>query len=745
MTRTSVIALFWFSLLTITSCTFTIRNVRYWNPNFPLETNFVTQSMISKGEELQKKFPNEDYVYERVSVNYSFSVDEKLLKAQDQQGKISNKKEKKKKKKKIQEEEDEEMMESADEIKETAEDKTMIESDWPESPVTVKEKNEISVIALKDKLNYYDGIDYSDNQSVSVISGTYGHKENSIFFVSTYNKNMEIDGIFHSDAKIALMNVPMYVKGNSLQLNYTRTYHDYRYVSSVYLVESAPCTEKVVSFEIPEGLDIEILEMNFEGYDITRTEGEVPQSEPEDKERSNKKSKSKSKTKKKKSRKKLKELSKNSKRINYVIKNTPGYGYENSSYGPSHSLPHLLVLTKGYSNGKDTTALMSNSDDLYKWYSTLVNKMDNETDKIKEAAKNITVDKTTDEEKISAIFYWVQDNIRYLAFEDGIAAFKPDECQNVYEKRYGDCKGMANLTKEMLKSLGYDARLVWIGTSRIAYPGDMPSLSVANHMICAVYLDNKVYFLDATENYVSFGDYADRIQGRKVVIENGDSAYIVETIPSFTADHNKIESTEDYSLTNGLLTGTVKEIYNGESKTLILRSYNDVKLDKRERALRGFLTNGDNMSLTVSDVKHSDFNERNKPFEITYKMNAKGRALADGTQTLVNLEWERDWANAYMDTARLTHYSFYYKQHLVNKINFTVPQGMSVVRLPQEVTIINEYFVFKLNFSQQGNTITYNKEIVFPKGYLHRSQLKAWNDAITKVTNFYDSYIILKK
>lgn len=557
---------------------------------------------------------------------------------------------------------------------------------------------------------------------------------------------MEIDGIFHSDAKIALMNVPMYVKGNSLQLNYTRTYHDYRYVSSIYMVESAPCKEKVISFEIPEGLDVEILEMNFEGYNITRTEGEAPQSEAKDEVKKDRKKKSKSKSKKKKkSKKKSMESSKNSKKINYIIKDAPGYGYEYNSYGPSHSLPHLLVLTKGYSNGKDTTRLMSNSDDLYKWYRALSSKMENEPDKIKDVAQKIVVDKATDEEKISAIFYWVQDNIRYLAFEDGIAAFKPDECQNVYEKRYGDCKGMANLTKEMLKSLGYDARLVWIGTSRIAYPGDMPTLSAANHMICAVYLDGKVYYLDATENYVSFGDYADRIQGKKVVIENGDSAYVVETIPSFAPDHNKIERIDNYTLSNGILTGNVKEIYNGESKTLIIRSYNDVKLDKRERALRSFLTDGDNIHLTVKDVKHTNFDERNKPFEINYGLEAQNRTLTDGSQTLVNLEWERDWANAYLDTGRLTHYSFYYKRHLANKTNFTIPQGMSVVRLPQAVSITNEYFTFNISYTQQGNTITYNKEIIFPKGYLHRSQIKAWNDAITQITNSYDSYIILKK
>lgn len=80
-------------------------------------------------------------------------------------------------------------------------------------------------------------------------------------------------------------------------------------------------------------------------------------------------------------------------------------------------------------------------------------------------------------EKIEAVFYWVQDNIRYIAFENGIMGFKPEAASKVYQNRYGDCKGMANLLKEMLKICGYDARLTWIGTNDIPYDYKTASLA----------------------------------------------------------------------------------------------------------------------------------------------------------------------------------------------------------------------------------------------------------------------------
>src|SRR5690606_29442469 len=105
----------------------------------------------------------------------------------------------------------------------------------------------------------------------------------------------------------------------------------------------------------------------------------------------------------------------------------------------------------------------------------------------------LTESAKTSEEKIKSIYYWVQDNIKYIAFEDGISGFRPDAAQNVLVNRYGDCKGMANLTKEMLKVAGFDARLAWIGTNRIPYTYELPSLAVDNHMICVVYAEGREF------------------------------------------------------------------------------------------------------------------------------------------------------------------------------------------------------------------------------------------------------------
>ena len=152
--------------------------------------------------------------------------------------------------------------------------------------------------------------------------------------------------------------------------------------------------------------------------------------------------------------------------------------------------------------------------DQYKWYRQLVRDIGDDKTVLEQKAKELTVGISGDIEKIKAIFNWVQHNIRYIAFEDGIAGFRPAKADVVLNKKYGDCKGMANLTRGLLQALGYDARLCWIGTNHVAYDYSTPSMAVDNHMICALFFRGKKYFLDATETNIGFNEYAERIQGR---------------------------------------------------------------------------------------------------------------------------------------------------------------------------------------------------------------------------------------
>ncbi|MEL7148881.1 MAG: DUF3857 domain-containing protein, partial [Bacteroidota bacterium] len=165
-----------------------------------------------------------------------------------------------------------------------------------------------------------------------------------------------------------------------------------------------------------------------------------------------------------------------------------------------------------------TISVLSSLDDLHSWYRTFID--DLEVDQsVEMLATSIVAEDDSDMDKVRKIFYWVQENVRYIAFEQGMRGFIPHAADYVMEKRYGDCKDMTSILVGLLKSQGLNAHYTWIGTRDLPYKyTELPTPSVDNHMIASVELDGKTIFLDATGSYSPLGFPTSMIQGKESLI-----------------------------------------------------------------------------------------------------------------------------------------------------------------------------------------------------------------------------------
>jgi hypothetical protein len=286
----------------------------------------------------------------------------------------------------------------------------------------------------------------------------------------------------------------------------------------------------------------------------------------------------------------------------------------------------------------------------YAWYKKLVQEIGNDEKLVKEKTEEIIKGITNEEDKVKTIFQWVQDNIRYIAFENGIAGFKPEKAQEVLRKKYGDCKGMANLLTVMLRSIKLDARRCWIGTKHIAYDYSTPSLSVDNHMICAWMNKGKPVFLDATEKYIGFGEVAERIQGRQTLIENADQ-YLLERVPVANYLQNTATETRQFTIDGTNLKGHVLQVWKGENKEWLLSALAAIKQDKQENALKQFLAEG-KQNFEISNMVIKNIANYNAPLQVEYDVNWKDVLTVFDKDTYLELDNRRNFDNFKMDTIK---------------------------------------------------------------------------------------------
>ena len=576
-----------------------------------------------------------------------------------------------------------------------------------ESKVKATVSTEMTLVPVKDYLKYQDGLFYYDQVEIANVKALNSEaKEVKVEKnCSSYNE----ENIFHSDAKLCVVRFPLGERGKPFTFSYKEDYKDIKFLTSFYLNYHLPAAERIVQFNLPSWMEVDLREFNFAGHGIERTsvkEGDIT-------------------------------------KVVFRMKNAEAYSSE--SHSPNHaiSFPHVICVSKAYSENGQRQVLFENVKDLYGWYSMICSDIGNKPDELKTKVNDLVFDKKTDIEKIESIFYWVQDNIRYIAFENGIMGFKPDAAQNVFKNKYGDCKGKANLLKEMLKLAGYDARLTWIGTSDLPYDYTLPSLCVDNHMICTVILNGKKYFLDGTEAHIALNDYAQRIQGKQVMIEDGKN-FIIEKVPQFPADRNKESKITKMTIAEDKLTGTSSLEYNGESKIMVQSIFSSIRKDNKEDALSSYIKNGDE-NVEVSNIKHSDFAERQKPLQLSFDFKANNQVTKTGNELYVIMDWDKEFSSSEMPADRKNDYEFNQKYYFTVQTELAIPAGYKVDYLPAAFKKTTADFSFEGSYVNNGKAIIYKKTIVINKPILKKSEFALWNSFISDISKFYNDQIVLKK
>ncbi len=515
------------------------------------------------------------------------------------------------------------------------------------------------------------------------------------------------EGIFHSDLKLMYFEHLFKESENRLCIEYTKEINDIRFIDPIYFHDVCESNIIKVNITVPKWLDLKTVEINF-----NKTDQKI-------------------------------KIVKNKRKTEYSLSNIPKAFTDR--YEPSRSCvyPHIILVPQKIRQGSDQIDIFSDVGDLYGWYSDLVSSVSNNTQKFEELVSELTKNKTSDLEKVKSIYYWVQDNIRYVAFEYGIMGFKPEDCQSVFGNKFGDCKGMANLTKEMLKLAGFDARLTWIGTTDLPYNYNIPSLVVDNHMICTVFLDKEKYYLDPTEKYGDFGKNAGRLQGKQVLIED-QSNYIIDSIPFNGGKDHSYLFTGNFDLNIDQLVGEAEIKLTGDQKTNVLNSIFSMAQNDRMDFVRNFTASFDkNYEVDIDTYPNEDYRDKN--FLLEFEMIKKNSVINLENEVYVNLEIGNEFGGYSIDEDRITPIKTSSPVFIKKVITLNIPNAWKINYIPENLQIANENYRLNLNFKQIDSTITYTKTIEIVNGILMPKDFDKWNSDIKQLSEKYEDTIILEK
>ncbi|HSE24619.1 MAG TPA: DUF3857 domain-containing transglutaminase family protein [Pyrinomonadaceae bacterium] len=169
------------------------------------------------------------------------------------------------------------------------------------------------------------------------------------------------------------------------------------------------------------------------------------------------------------------------------------------------------------------------------------------------------------EDRLITALRFVQDEIRYLGIELGRYSHQPTSPDQVFARRFGDCKDKSLLLSSILTAMDIDAVPVLINTrARSTLDSWQPSPFAFDHVIVRATLNGKTYWFDPTISYQrgTLRTYYDPPFERALVLRPGEQA--LSRIPPPNPESRYISIIETYTGGNGLpVTLKVDTTYQG--------------------------------------------------------------------------------------------------------------------------------------------------------------------------------------
>ena len=521
-----------------------------------------------------------------------------------------------------------------------------------------------------------------------------------------------LENIYKSDYKIKSFQYPGVIDNSNLNFKYTKKFKEPKLLEPFYFQNGTKCITSKITIIVDNSVEIGYKLFGLGIEKITFNEQKRA----------------------------------NDRVLTWQYENIPEIATESEMPSRSYVLPHLIYYIKSTTTNDVKTDYLGTTANLYKWYSSLVtniNKTDQEALKLK--TLELIKDKKTEIEKAKVIYDWVQENLNYVAFEDGMGGFVPREASEIFTRKFGDCKDMANIINEMLHYAGLKSYLTWIGTRHKNYTyADVPSPVVDNHMITCVEIEGKKIFLDATGKYIQFPLPTDMIQGKEALIGIDAANFEVVKVPEMNRDLNSISIDAKLKIDNNSLVGEAKTSIFGTNKSM-LASYLANNYQKEKEIWKRFLINSN--EKIVLDVKENNLKiYENSPATATFDLKLTDWIKQIDSKIILKPILFFPLRNDFIDLEKRI-YPIEKDFKSVTKIKYTyeIPQGYKVDFLPTNTIIQGDLAGFSITYSQINGTIEVKQEVYSNILLLENKDFEKWNVIIKKMINQYNQSIILIK
>lgn len=509
------------------------------------------------------------------------------------------------------------------------------------------------------------------------------------------HRDQRDDQTFHDDLRVASFLLPSLTAGSIGHVAYTVSYTDGRFATGHFFGESHPTEESSLTVISDPGIDVDVRTFHLPDSLLTRSET----------------------------------VEKGRRVQRFTMHKVPAMRFESNAPSPRYYAPHAqLVVHVPGENGS-----LSGTERLYQWYASLIIETVGEPPaSIRSLSDSIVAGVSDPEQRATLIYRWMQDHVRYIAFEDGMNGFIPAQPEEVCRVRYGDCKGMSGLLRALLRAAGLEAHMAWIGTRSIPYTySELPSAAATNHMIVALDIADTTLFLDPTSQASGFGVPSGFIQGKEALIAVDPEHHRVVRVPVMPASFSTVLDSIHGRLDGSTVVGTGVARYTGYERYRLAEFLRATPIAKRTERMRAVLMKGSN-SFQLDSCTITGLEDRDGPLVVHYAFRIPDLGMRSGTKLFVPINLTDPWEHLRVHEDRKLPIELDHRISERYVVDLELPPGATCTGVPAPFAVSSPDMDLRITVANHGTSV--RSDATFTLNTLMLDEgLAEWRGANTKL------------
>ncbi|MCL5286738.1 MAG: DUF3857 domain-containing protein [Acidobacteria bacterium] len=349
------------------------------------------------------------------------------------------------------------------------------------------------------------------------------------------------------------------------------------------------------------------------------------------------------------------------------------------------------------------------------WYATLEKDRVTPTAEIRAKAAELIAGRTTELEKIEALYDFVAKNFRYVSLSFGVGRYQPHAAGEVLANQYGDCKDKHTLLASLLEAAGFRAEAVLIASQR-KLAEEMPSPSQFDHLITTVRVkpeddkattkDSSLLWMDTTLEVAPFRLLSPNLRGKKALLISHDAPPgLVDTPqdPPF-ASTQAVEISGKVSEL-GKLTARIKYTLRGDAELGLRVAFRRTPQNQWKQIAQ-WAAISDGFRGEVGEIKVGDPSATAEPFAFEYELSQANYLDWSNKKSQMNVPLPSMGLPSAPDEKEETteEIELGTPMDAVTKLSLELPANFTA-RAPVSVAVKRDYAEYRATYKMEQNVL----------------------------------------